>query len=96
MANDGSNGSLQLQFNRRVNYTLLKKAETEIVLIFESASAAGEFLTLEQFPPAGFSGIEAVIPRMQGSDLEVSIILEPKFSVESSWHGSTLVVNPTH
>ncbi|MCC6955123.1 MAG: AMIN domain-containing protein [Deltaproteobacteria bacterium] len=75
-AGAGGESTIIIEMDAPGNFTLNPKGGSAFDLEIERASLAGAFLTLPQFPPDTFRGIEVVTAKTSGQNVILSIFAE--------------------
>ena len=89
---DSTSNSLQLQFINPVNYQLTRSSPESYLLLLEGALALQEDSILDQFPPQGILGFQAISPKTVEKGIQIEIFLEEDYQPEASWNKNTLVI----
>jgi hypothetical protein len=85
-----STNSLSVQFSNALNYQLTKSTPESYTLLFENVIIQDQNLLLEQFPPQGFLGFQAIAPKVQDKNLLIELYVEEGFQPEASWQNNIL------
>ena len=89
---DTATNSLQLRLANPLNYQLTRNSPESYSLLLEGAHTLDDVSVLEQFPPQGILGFQAVLPKAVEKGILIEIFLEEDYQPEASWNKNILSV----
>ena len=83
---DDAGTALHIVLANPVNYSLTQKQSDVFTILLEGASSSRPSLLLEQFPPQGMLGFQAVVPVETKTGISIDLFMESGYQPEAKWN----------